>query len=217
MGPRPSRPPTRSFWATPEDRQPDTCGECCNCRTETARAGQSRPPPPRNGLGQSRPPPPRNGYGKAATTFGATKGRLIRCTVPGSTPNRLAMTRTPGLPGVARASRIRFSSAGAPHPEQRPVQRRPRHRLRRFIGGRPGLRRHGKGGHPAACRSWWHRCCRCERHQPASRHRPAAAMLPLRQRTIHPQIDGRSVIVLLFSYAIRKLNNKGGGHGDHRV
>jgi hypothetical protein len=38
--------------------------------------------------------------------------RLIRCTVPGSTPNCLAMTRTPALPGVARASRIRFSSAG---------------------------------------------------------------------------------------------------------
>src|SRR5262249_23710537 len=38
------------------------------------------------------------------------KGRLIRCTVPGLTPNCLAMTRTPGLPGVARALRIRFSS-----------------------------------------------------------------------------------------------------------
>jgi hypothetical protein len=24
------------------------------------------------------------------------------------------------------------------------------HRLRRFIGGRPGLRRHGKGDHPIA-------------------------------------------------------------------
>src|SRR6516165_3232673 len=48
-----------------------------------------------------------------ATTLSAAKGRLIRCTVPGSTPNCLAMTRTPGLPGVARASRIRFSSAGA--------------------------------------------------------------------------------------------------------
>jgi hypothetical protein len=44
----------------------------------------------------------------AATTLGATKGRLIRCTVPGSTPNRLAMTRTPARPGVARASRISF-------------------------------------------------------------------------------------------------------------
>ena len=68
---------------------------------------------------------------------------------------------------------------------------------------------------PAACRLWWHRRCSCERHQPASRHRPASAMLPLRQRTIHPQIDGRSVIVLLFSYAIRKLNNKGGGGVDN--
>src|SRR5438067_11401852 len=46
------------------------------------------------------------------TTASCSKGRLIRCTVPGLTPNCLAMTRTPGLPGVARASRIRFSSAG---------------------------------------------------------------------------------------------------------
>src|SRR5262245_38179521 len=32
--------------------------------------------------------------------------KRIRCTVPGLTPNRLAMTRTPGRPGAARASRI---------------------------------------------------------------------------------------------------------------
>jgi hypothetical protein len=37
----------------------------------------------------------------------------MRCTVDGLTPNRSAMTRMPGLPGVARASRICFSSAGA--------------------------------------------------------------------------------------------------------
>src|SRR5262245_31199685 len=49
----------------------------------------------------------------ATATLVPSKGRLIRCTVSGFTPNRLAMTRTPGLPGVARASRIRFSSAGA--------------------------------------------------------------------------------------------------------
>ena len=48
-----------------------------------------------------------------SATASCSKGRLIRCTVPGLTPNCLAMTRTPGLPGVARASRIRFSSAGA--------------------------------------------------------------------------------------------------------
>jgi len=29
------------------------------------------------------------------------KGRLIRCTVPGSTPNRAAILRTPGWPGSA--------------------------------------------------------------------------------------------------------------------
>jgi hypothetical protein len=48
-----------------------------------------------------------------SATASCSKGRLIRCTVPGLTPNCLAMTRTPGLPGVARASRIRFWSAGA--------------------------------------------------------------------------------------------------------
>src|SRR5690242_13755043 len=36
------------------------------------------------------------------------EGRLIRCTVPGLTPNLAAILRTPGLPGVARASRICF-------------------------------------------------------------------------------------------------------------
>jgi hypothetical protein len=30
----------------------------------------------------------------------------MRCTVDGLTPNRSAMTRMPGRPGVARASRI---------------------------------------------------------------------------------------------------------------
>jgi hypothetical protein len=37
----------------------------------------------------------------------------------------------------------------------------------------------------------------------------------LRQRTIHPEVDGRSVIMLLSAYAIKPKNNKGGGHGDH--
>ena len=40
------------------------------------------------------------------------KGRLILCTVPGSTPKRSAITRTPGRPDLFRASRIRFSSSG---------------------------------------------------------------------------------------------------------
>ena len=52
-----------------------------------------------------------NGY--AAATLAPSKGRLMRCTVDGLTLNRSAMTRMPGRPGVARASRIRFSSAGA--------------------------------------------------------------------------------------------------------
>ena len=49
----------------------------------------------------------------ATATLAPSKGRLMRCTVDGLTPNRSAMTRMPGRPGVARASRIRFSSAGA--------------------------------------------------------------------------------------------------------
>jgi hypothetical protein len=41
-----------------------------------------------------------------------------RCTVPGSTPNRLAMTRTPGLPGVARAAMEKAVAEHiAAHPE----------------------------------------------------------------------------------------------------
>ena len=48
----------------------------------------------------------------APATLAPSKGRLIRCTVPGSTPNCLAMTPTPGLPGVARASRIVFRVSG---------------------------------------------------------------------------------------------------------
>ena len=52
-----------------------------------------------------------NGY--AAATLAPSKGRLMRCTVDGLTLNRSAMTRMPGRPGVARASRICFSSAGA--------------------------------------------------------------------------------------------------------
>jgi hypothetical protein len=50
----------------------------------------------------------------AATTFAIAKGRLIRCTVLGSTPNRFAIFRTPSVrPGAFRAARIRFSSSGA--------------------------------------------------------------------------------------------------------
>ena len=42
------------------------------------------------------------------------KGRLIRWTVEGSTPNRTAILRTPSVrPGLFRASRIRSTSAGA--------------------------------------------------------------------------------------------------------
>jgi hypothetical protein len=43
---------------------------------------------------------PPSGYPTA--TLAAAKGRLMRCTVPGSTPNCLAMTRTPGRPIVAK-------------------------------------------------------------------------------------------------------------------
>ena len=49
-----------------------------------------------------------------AATLTPSKGRLILCTVPGSTPNRLAILRTPSVrPGAFRAARIRASSSGA--------------------------------------------------------------------------------------------------------
>ena len=48
-----------------------------------------------------------------ALTALTSKGRVIRCTVPGLTPNRSAILRTPGRPGVARACLMRASSSGA--------------------------------------------------------------------------------------------------------
>jgi hypothetical protein len=43
-----------------------------------------------------------------------SKGRLIRCTVPGSTPKRFAILRTPSVrPGALRAAGIFASSSGA--------------------------------------------------------------------------------------------------------
>ena len=53
-------------------------------------------------------------YGAAASRPLPSKGRLIRCTVPGSTPKRFAILRTPSVrPGAFRAARIRASTAGA--------------------------------------------------------------------------------------------------------
>jgi len=44
----------------------------------------------------------------------ATKGRLIRCTVPGSTPKRFAILRTPSVrPGALRAARVALYRLGA--------------------------------------------------------------------------------------------------------
>src|SRR5262249_49471871 len=69
-------------------------------------------------------------YDTAAMTLGATKGRLIRCTVPGSTPNRLAMTRTPGLPEsqgpheFAFRVREQLGGARAAYPHSWPAQAR---------------------------------------------------------------------------------------------
>jgi hypothetical protein len=49
-----------------------------------------------------------------AAALMASKGRLILCTVPGSTPNRFAILRTPSVrPGAFRAVRICASSSGA--------------------------------------------------------------------------------------------------------
>jgi len=50
----------------------------------------------------------------APTLAGSTKGRLILWTVPGSTPNRAAILRTPSVrPGLSKAAPMRFSSSGA--------------------------------------------------------------------------------------------------------
>ena len=49
-----------------------------------------------------------------AASLAPSKGRLIRCTVLGSTPKRFAIFRTPSVrPGALRAARIRASSSGA--------------------------------------------------------------------------------------------------------
>src|SRR5215469_12446817 len=55
------------------------------------------------------------------TTLAAAKGRLIRCTVPGSPPNCLAMTRTPGRqeppgPTSTRCAICALPSCAALHP-----------------------------------------------------------------------------------------------------
>src|SRR5215813_4368903 len=52
--------------------------------------------------------------GSYAAALAPSKGRLIRCTVLGSTPKRFAIFRTPSVrPGAFRAVRIRASSSGA--------------------------------------------------------------------------------------------------------
>jgi hypothetical protein len=60
-------------------------------------------------------------------------------------------------PGGSRQLDMRRASAEKIEQNRKSVG--PRHRPRRFIGGRPRLRRHGKGDHPIACQSWWHRRC----------------------------------------------------------
>ena len=77
---------------------------------------QMFPPPPPSAPRATSPRVRANGLdrsGYMTTALAPSKGRLMRCTVPGSTSNCLAMTRTPGLPGVARAFLMRSSSSGA--------------------------------------------------------------------------------------------------------
>jgi hypothetical protein len=77
-------------------------------------------PAPRRGFYLSRPatgqpwPPMRRQLLASfyATALTPSKGRLIRCTVLGSTPKRAAILRTPSArPGVLRAARICLSSS----------------------------------------------------------------------------------------------------------
>jgi hypothetical protein len=49
----------------------------------------------------------------ATTALARSKGRLIRCNLPGSTPNRATILRTPARPGSASAARIRSLSWAA--------------------------------------------------------------------------------------------------------
>jgi len=46
-----------------------------------------------------------------SATPACSKGRLVRCTVPGLTPKPFGNHVDTGFPGVARASRVRFSNA----------------------------------------------------------------------------------------------------------
>jgi hypothetical protein len=71
--------------------------------------------------------------GYATATLAPSKGRLMRCTVDGLTPNRSAMTRMPGRPGVARASRDSFFQRRG---YRRPTKTLPLALLARFALGR---------------------------------------------------------------------------------
>ena len=106
-------PPVRVIWSPRGNRAEVRLLRCqvFEISPRARRGGfRARPTSARAILQAAKSLSPRPPHTAAAL---ASKGRLIRCTVPGSAPNRLAMTRTPGRPGVARASRIRFSSAGA--------------------------------------------------------------------------------------------------------
>jgi hypothetical protein len=75
--------------------------------------------------------------------------------------------------GLSRGSRQPATGERCKNFEQNVRAASPR--PRRFIGGRPGLRRHGKGDHPIAFQWWWHRHCKCGATSacvsPAARHR----------------------------------------------
>ena len=97
MAPWPTIPPLGS--SGPRVATVPKCG-CCG-----AKCSKSRRVPAVEVFGLG-PPAPGQFY-KLPSLFHltaaalASKGRLIRCTVPGSTPNCAAILHTPGLPGVA--------------------------------------------------------------------------------------------------------------------
>ena len=112
-----------------------------------------------------------------AATLPPSKGRLIRSTVPGSTPNRSAILRTPSVrPGALRAARIRASRSGAirgrpsffPSALARQNPRKNSLSTRRFSGGFRNSRRRSSRHHrgPSQTVAGWTGHIYAERQRP---------------------------------------------------
>src|SRR5262249_29995014 len=107
-----------------------------------------------------------------ATSGGLSKSAKVGLARSAQSLHRLEVSRD--LTADPRALRSNYLYPMAARTSMRPVQ----HSRHVTCGGRPGLRRQGKGGHPIASQSSWHRHYKCGRHQPASRQRRAVGWLP---------------------------------------